>query len=83
MEDSQNGDVLIRYFVPDLVVAHQYSPNFTRLELNQPGAQTGVSGNPCRACNQLSNDPSRGGDVDCLQEFVEPNEVRLRTAGPS
>jgi hypothetical protein len=37
VKDSQNEDVLIRYFVANLVVAHQYSPNFTGLELNQPG----------------------------------------------
>jgi len=70
VEDSEDEDIGIGYFVANFIVTHQDSAYFTRLKFRQPRSQSRVAGNPLRACDQLTNDATRGRDSNGMQKFV-------------
>jgi hypothetical protein len=66
VENPENEDIGIGHFIANFVVAHQNSPHFAWLKFCESRPKTRISGDAFRARDQLSNDASRGGDVDSL-----------------
>jgi hypothetical protein len=75
VEDSEDEDIGIGYFVANFIVAHQNPAYFARLEFSQPGSQVRVSGNSFRARDQPANDAKGNGAVNGMQKFVKANKV--------
>jgi hypothetical protein len=75
VEDSEDEDIGIGYFVANFIVSHQNSAYFAGLEFHQPSSQMRVSGNSFRARDQPANDAKRGRAVNGTQKFVKANQV--------
>jgi hypothetical protein len=75
VEDSEDEDIGIGYFVANFIVCHQNSAYFARREFSQPSSQTRVSRNSFRARDQLANNTNRGGAVNGMQKFVKANKI--------
>jgi hypothetical protein len=75
VEDSEDDDIGIGYFVSDFIVSHENSTHFAGLEFSQPSSQVRISGNAFRACDQLTNDANRSRAVNGMQKFVKANKV--------
>src|SRR5687767_378035 len=82
VKDPEDEYIAPGHLVSNLIVGHQHSPNFAGLEFGEPSAQTRVAGNSLRARNKLSNDASRGGNVNGLEKLVQANQIRTGAAGP-
>jgi hypothetical protein len=75
VEDSEDEDIDIGYFVPDFIIPHENSTHFAGLEFSQPSSQVRVGGNAFCSCDQLTNDANRGGAVNGMQKLVKAKQI--------
>jgi hypothetical protein len=75
VEDSEDEDIGIGYFVANFKISHQKSAYFSRFEFCQPRSQMRVSRNSFRARDQLANNTNRGWAVNGMQKFVKANKI--------
>jgi hypothetical protein len=75
VEDSEDEDIGIGYFVANFIISHQKSAYFSRVEFSQPRSQMRVRRNSFRARDQLANNTNRGGAVNGMQKFVKANKI--------
>lgn len=75
VEDPEDEDIGIGYFVANFVVSYHDPAYFARPEFRQPNPETWVSGNSFRARDQLANNANRSGAVNRMQKFVKTNKI--------